>query len=73
MAHALSRGDDWVLCGPDRASLRCGVSLGFRERLVSLEGLLEDVGYRSGVDLRQAYGRQWHERTVGQLVLAERK
>lgn len=35
--HALGRDDDWVLCGPDKASLRCGVRLGFRERIVSLE------------------------------------
>ena len=38
-AHARKRDDAWILCGPDRASLRCGVRLGFRERLVSLERL----------------------------------
>ena len=70
-AHALGRGDDWILCGPDRASLRCGVRLGFRERLVSLEALLEDVGHRPRVALRPAYSREWHERVVGELVLAE--
>ena len=37
-AHALARVDAWVLCGPDKASLRFGVRLGFRERLVALEG-----------------------------------
>ena len=70
-AHALGRDDDWILCGPDRASLRCGVRLGFRERLVSLEVLLEDVGHRPRVSLRPAYSREWHERVVGGLVLAE--
>ena len=40
-AHALGRNDAWMLCGPDRASLRCGVRLGHRERLVSLEELLK--------------------------------
>ena len=70
-AHALGRDDDWILCGPDRASLRCGVRLGFRERLVSLERLLDDVGHRPGVALRPAYCREWHERVVGELVLAE--
>ena len=39
------RDDDWLLCGPDAASLRCGVRLGFTERLRSLEGLLEDLGH----------------------------
>ena len=36
-AHALGRNDRWMLCGPDKASLRCGARLGFRERLVSLQ------------------------------------
>ena len=35
-AHALGRSDQWLLCGPDKASLRRGVRLGLRERLVSL-------------------------------------
>ena len=70
-AHALRRGDDWILCGPDRASLRCGVRLGFRERLVSLEGLLDDVGHRPRVALRAAYSREWHDRVLGELVVAE--
>ena len=38
-AHTLTRNDAWVLCGPDKASLRFGVRLGLRDRLVSLEGL----------------------------------
>ncbi len=71
-AHALGRDDDWILCGPDRASLRCGVRLGLRDRLVSTEGLLDDVGHRPATPLRNAYTRRWHERTVSELVLMER-
>ena len=71
-AHALGRDDGWILCGPDRASLRCGVRLGLRDRLVSMEGLLDDVGHRRATPLRNAYTRRWHERTVGELVLMER-
>lgn len=67
-AHALSRTDAWVLCGPDKASLRCGVRLGFRERLVSLEELLDDAGYRSRTTLRPAYTRRWHKRAVGEII-----
>lgn len=70
-AHALNRNDAWLLCGPDKASLRCGVRLGFRERLASLEGLLDDIGHRTKPSLRTAYTRQWHERTLVELVLAE--
>ena len=70
-AHAAHREDAWVLCGPDRASLRFGIRLGFRARLVSLERLLHDVGHRPTPKLRTAYTRTWHDRTVGQLILAE--
>lgn len=71
-AHALSRTDAWVLCGPDRASLRCGVRLGFRERLVSLEKLLSDAGYRSRTTLRPAYTRRWHKRVLGEILILEK-
>ena len=70
-AHALNRDDAWVLCGPDKASLRFGVRVGLRERLVSLEGLLDDTGHRPKSSLRMAYTRQWHGRTLSELVLAE--
>ena len=28
-AHALGRGDGWLLCGPDKARVRLGVRLGW--------------------------------------------
>lgn len=69
-AHALDRDDDtWLLAGPDKASLRCGVLLGYRDRLVSLERLLEDVGHRVRGRLREAYTETWHRRAVNELVL----
>ena len=71
-AHALGCGDDWVLCGPDKAGLRCGVRLGCRERLVSLEGPLDEAGHRPVTALREAYTRRWHERVLGELAMAER-
>jgi hypothetical protein len=72
-AHTLGRTDVWVLCGPDKASLRVGIRLGFRDRLVSLEGLLADVGHRPRVDLRPPYTQKWHDRTLAELALQERK
>jgi hypothetical protein len=67
-AHALSRSDGWLLCGPDKASLRVGILLGFRERLVSLERLLVDVGYRSR-GLRMPYTRAWLDRVLAEIAL----
>jgi hypothetical protein len=69
-AHALSRKDDWVLCGPDKASMRFGVRLGLRERLVALEGLLQDVGYKAS-GLRPAYTSVWLAKTLGEIVIME--
>ncbi|MCY3597708.1 MAG: hypothetical protein OXG71_09800 [Rhodospirillales bacterium] len=70
-AHALGRSDDWWLCGPDRASLRAGIRLGFRDRLVCLEELLERVGHRPRTALKSAYTRRWMRRAVAEMVLAE--
>jgi hypothetical protein len=69
---ALTRGDAWVLCGPDKASLRFGVRLGFRERLVGLEGLLDAVGHRPKINLRPHYTSKWLQQALGELVISER-
>ena len=70
-AHALGRSGTWFLSGPDRASLRAGVRLGFRESLVSVEELLEVAGHRSRTELKQAYTRKWMRGVVSEMVLAE--
>jgi hypothetical protein len=71
-AHALGRADDWFLCGPDRASLRCGVILGFRDRMVALETLLDNVGCRLRIPLKRHYTRKWLEAVLGQIIIAEK-
>jgi hypothetical protein len=70
-AHALTRGDEWILCGPDKASLRFGVRVGLRERLIALESLLLDAGHRPREALKQAYTAKWLEQTLSELVLSE--
>jgi hypothetical protein len=72
-AHALARSDAWVLCGPDKASLRIGVREGPRDRLVALERLLEDVGFRPKTPLRNAYREDWLSRTLIELAQREGK
>ena len=69
-AHTMDREDDtWLLVGPDKASLRCGVLLGHRDRLVSLERLLGGIGHRLRNRLREAYTEAWHRRAMNELVL----
>ena len=69
-AHALGRSDVWVLCGPDKASMRFGIRCGFRDRLVALERLLKDVGYKPA-GLKTAYTSNWLTKTLGELVILE--
>jgi hypothetical protein len=72
-AHALTRSDAWVLCGPDKASLRLGVRLGFRDRLVALETLLNDAGFKPKEPLRTNYTAKWLTQTLSEIVIMERK
>lgn len=69
--HALGRHDNWFLCGPDRASLRCGVRLGFRERIISLEELLHIAGHRTGKSLRDNYTKAWLDKSLSMIVVDE--
>jgi hypothetical protein len=70
-AHAISRKDAWVLCGPDKASLRIGIRLGLRDRLVSLERLLSDVGFKPKLDLKTSYKQKWLDQTLAELAQLE--
>ncbi|WP_413990549.1 hypothetical protein ACMDCR_32390 [Labrys okinawensis] len=72
-AHAIERKDAWVLCGPDKASLRIGIRMGLRDRLMSLERLLGDAGFRPRAGLKVAYTQKWLEQTLAQLAQFERK
>ncbi len=70
-AHALVRDGGWFLCGPDKASMRCGVRLGFRERLVSLEELLADAGHRPRTALERNYTKKWLDGVLADFFLEE--
>ena len=70
-AHALGRTGTWFLCGPDRASLRVGVRLQVRDRLVSMEELLDGAGHRARRALRPAYKRNWMDGMLSEMVVAE--
>ncbi len=59
LAHALGRKDFWRLCGPDKACMRAATRLGFRDRLVSLEFLLESMRHRPKCPFGEAYTERW--------------
>jgi hypothetical protein len=69
-AHMLERDDVWMLCGPDKASLRFGVRQGFRDRMISLEQLLSDVGMpRTRLPLRENFTKAWLDRVLGEFAV----
>jgi hypothetical protein len=70
-AHTLTRSDAWMLCGPDKASLRLGVRLGFPDHLVALETLLNDAGFRPKEALRANYTAKWLARALSENVILE--
>jgi hypothetical protein len=70
-AHALTRADAWLLCGPDISSLRYSVRLGLGDRLVALETLLQAIGHRPREALRRNYTRAWHADTVARMAAEE--
>ncbi len=65
--HALSRTDSWILCGPDIASIRFGVEQGFADRLISLEELLDQIGFKTRSPLPTKQTKAWLRRIVGQF------
>jgi hypothetical protein len=70
-AHALTRKDVWVLCGPDKASMRFGVRLGLRDRLIALEALLTDAGHRPKEALKLPYTAKWLEKVLAEFFISE--
>jgi len=67
-AHALARTEAWILCGPDRASMRFGYEQAQRNRIVSLEALLSRVGAPTD-RLRPHFEQKWLDKVMNDLVL----
>ena len=70
-AHALQRPDTWLFCGPDRASYRLAIRLGFRDRLLSLEALCREAGSRPAPPLASHHTRKGHEAMITAMAIQE--
>jgi hypothetical protein len=68
-AHALARTDAWILCGPDKASMRFGYKASMRARLVTLEALLREIGHTPKVPIRAHYRQEWLDDVMTNCVL----
>ena len=47
LAHALGRGDSWIVSCADRAGVRAALELGWEERIVALDALARAAGSRA--------------------------
>lgn len=72
-AHAYCResaGDThWVICSPDKASIRAAVRVGWADRLVSLERLSSEVGGRPKTPFKQHFGEAFLSRCRTEYLL----
>jgi hypothetical protein len=58
MAHCLSRIEEaWLVSSQDRACLRVGYELGFSDRFISLEELLQSLSIK--IKLRPQFTKAW--------------
>jgi hypothetical protein len=67
LAHLVARKDVWIVCSPDKACILALHRLQLLDRSVSLEQLLDTVGYRA--TLRNNYTRRWMEKIRTDLIL----
>lgn len=68
-AHALTRAEDWLLCGADIASMKFGYDRRKRDHLVSLGGLLADIGHRPVPALRGNHQKAWLDDLMHRLAM----
>ncbi|PZQ12414.1 MAG: hypothetical protein DI565_16465 [Ancylobacter novellus] len=69
-AHALGRSDDvWVLCGPDRASMKFGCAQKLAQRLISLESLLVHLRHPAVKTLEHLYSQAWLDDVRRKFIL----
>lgn len=68
-AHAIGRSEAFVLCGPDRASMRFGIENGHRDRLVSLEHLLAEIGERPPAGMKDHFGDAWLRQVAVSIIM----
>ncbi|MCA1935138.1 MAG: hypothetical protein LDL37_06775 [Asticcacaulis sp.] len=68
-AHARKRQDAWILCGPDKASVRAAIKLGLQDRLISLEELLTDAGI-STKGLPDSQTKKWLDQAKNKILFS---
>ena len=68
-AHALGREDVWILCGPDKASMRFGFEAGLVDRLICLGQLLAEIKVAPRLQLQSHHEAKWLQQFLTDLKL----
>jgi len=69
-AHLLGRTNtDAVVCSPDKACVRAAVALGWGDRIVCLEELIDQVGCHPAPALKSHYNTSWLTAYRTQVIL----
>lgn len=64
LIYASKAGEDcWLLASPDKAAMRVAHAIGWLDRMISLEELLNTVHLRPSLSLANNYSEKWHTQT----------
>lgn len=69
LAKAIAMAGSWRVCSPDSALVRACFILGYVDRVVSLESLLNQIGFRLTATLRRQYTEKWLSQKRTDLLL----
>lgn len=69
LAKAFSDKGEWKICSPDKALIRACLILGYLQRVISLESLLQKVGCTPKLTLQIQYTEKWLSQRRTDLLL----
>ncbi|MFZ4682513.1 MAG: hypothetical protein ACOYMS_08430 [Terrimicrobiaceae bacterium] len=69
LAKAVTERGSWKICSPDKALIRASWILGYLERVISLESLLQKIGFSPRVTLQNQYTERWLSQIRTDLLL----
>lgn len=69
LAKAVTDQSEWKICSPDNALIRASWILGYLQRVISLESLLQKIGFTPKVTLQNQYTERWLSQRRTALLL----
>lgn len=69
LAKAVTDRGSWKICSPDNALIRACWVLGYLQRVISLDSLLQRVGFTPKIALQHQYTEKWLSRKRTDFLL----